>query len=340
MKSLKSFMGFMDFDRMVARFRQFGGLRLVGVYVRMGVLWPILREVCRCALRGRSFKGVYDVVLKRVNPLLIEGYSGLMRERLKVLREGDCSEERSERVYVWWCWLQGIESAPELAKACLASLRRCLRGVEIVVVDERNYSEWCSLPEYVTRKYEEGRIPPAMFSDMLRLQLLATHGGVWIDSTVLCTMDAHKEGGKDSFHPSWEEIVRAELFVFQYTEPGKRWTGNISNWFIASRKGNPFVAVVRDMLFAYWRENDVVVNYYICHLFFAMVARELPEQVARMPYGWSRPCLELGLHLGDRFSQEKWDGFVSRFSWHKMSYRKVKGLMADRENYYHHILLL
>ena len=28
-----------DFDRLIARFRQFGGWRLVWQYVRMGVLW-------------------------------------------------------------------------------------------------------------------------------------------------------------------------------------------------------------------------------------------------------------------------------------------------------------
>ena len=36
-------------------------------------------------------------------------------------------------------------------------------------------------------KWEKGRIPAAMFSDLLRVELLIKYGGTWIDSTVLCT---------------------------------------------------------------------------------------------------------------------------------------------------------
>jgi len=43
------------------------------------------------------------------------------------------------------------------------------------------------LPGYIVEKWEKGRIPAAMFSDLLRVELLIKYGGTWIDSTVFCT---------------------------------------------------------------------------------------------------------------------------------------------------------
>lgn len=41
------------------------------------------------------------------------------------------------------------------------------------------------LPDYIVKKWEKGRIPADLFSDLLRLELLIRYGGTWIDSTVL-----------------------------------------------------------------------------------------------------------------------------------------------------------
>lgn len=334
-----------DFDRLIVRFRQFGGWRLAWEYVRMGLLWVIVKEIFRCAVHGRSFKSIYPAIEKVVDPMLIEKYRPSKSPfkgdlgRSKELGNKSPYQGDLEGLHIWSCWLQGWDKAPELAKACLASLKRNLPDVQIVEIDGENYTEWVELPEYVVEKYRRGRIPHALFSDMLRLQLLAEHGGVWIDSTVLYTGPS-KFPLKGDLHPSWEEIINADLFVFQYTKPGHRWSGNISNWFIASKKGNPFIITLRDMLFAYWRDYDVTLEYYICHLFFGVVAKLYPEQIEKMPYGWSVPSITLGAHLGEKFNEKKWQQFTSQVHWHKMTYRKEEELRKDPKNYYSYIINL
>ncbi len=319
----------------------------------MGLLWVIIKELFRCVIHRRSFKTIYPAIEKMVDPMLVEKYrprpskSPLKGDldRSKELGNKSPFKGDLEGPYIWSCWLQGWDNAPELAKACLASLKRNLTEVEIVELDERNYTQWVTLPDYIVEKYRKGRIPPAMFSDMLRLQLLAEHGGVWIDSTVLYTGPSKsslerpsKSPLKGDYHPSWEETFKADLFVFQYTKPGHRWSGSLSNWFIASKKGNPFIITLRDMLFAYWRDYDVALEYYICHLFFDEVAKVYPEQIAKMPYGWSMPSISLGGHLHYRFKEEKWRQLTSQVHWHKMSYRKEKELRKDPDNYYNYII--
>lgn len=338
-----------DFDRLRIRFKQFGGFRLAWQYVRLGLLWVIAKEMIKCAIHGRSFKSVYPAIGRVVDPMLIKRYhpitekfrtsNSLSNDDSRISSWNLCKRNVNESgmTYVWSCWLQGWDKAPDLAKACLNSLKRNLCNVEIVELDENNYTEWVEMPEYITEKYKKGHIPPAMFSDMLRLQLLSVHGGVWIDSTVLCT-DTCGLGTTNEFSPSWEEIIKADLFVFQYTEPRYQWSGNISNWFIASKKGNPFVMTLRDVLLAYWKDYDVALEYYICHLFFNEVAKVFPEQIQSMPYGWSMPSISLGAHLHAEFNQEKWDRFTSKVHWHKMTYRLHDDVLNGISNNYRHII--
>lgn len=57
-----------DFDRLITRFRQFGGWRLVWQYVRMGVLRTGVCSLIRCAL-----KTAYPVITEKVDRILVYG---------------------------------------------------------------------------------------------------------------------------------------------------------------------------------------------------------------------------------------------------------------------------
>ena len=63
-----------DLDRLIVRFRQFGGVRLIWEYAKMGVLWIGVKELVKCAIQGRSFKSVYPVVTKLVDEELVSKY--------------------------------------------------------------------------------------------------------------------------------------------------------------------------------------------------------------------------------------------------------------------------
>lgn len=42
-------------------------------------------------------------------------------------------------------------------------------GYEIKVIDAENWKEYVELPDYIEKKWEKKQIPPALFSDLLRL---------------------------------------------------------------------------------------------------------------------------------------------------------------------------
>ena len=54
---------------------------------------------------------------------------------------------------VWFCWLQGYESAPDLVKACYNSLKLNMPDKEIIFLSESNISNYISFPEYINKKY-------------------------------------------------------------------------------------------------------------------------------------------------------------------------------------------
>lgn len=99
--------------------------------------------------------------------MLQEKYRSVMREIADQVRnEGKTLQHRRSKK-IWFCWLQGLEAAPEVVKACYHSLTRHLEvagrgstgspivrndGYEIIVIDGKNWREYVELPEYVVEK--------------------------------------------------------------------------------------------------------------------------------------------------------------------------------------------
>lgn len=318
-----------DYKKLITRYKQFGGFSLVVEYAKLGVLGTVVEGFFKCLIKRQSFKAIYPEVLKRIEPILIKKYESLMRCKEEDVRGKILEHQRN--TIIWFCWLQGIEQAPAIVKVCYRSLKINLHDREIKDIDGVNWKEYTELPDYIIKKWEKGRIPAALFSDLLRLELLIKYGGTWIDSTVLCT------GINGSKVQGIKHFLDADLFLFQYTKPGSI-PVSISNWFITACSNNEVLIVLREMLYAYWKEFDCTLDYYIFHLFFSMISKEYPEEIVAMPYGQSTNSLMLLHHWGELFNQQKWDRLVANVSFHKLAFRVNKDVTNNKDNYYNYIL--
>ncbi len=296
----------------------------------MGLLWTIINRVLHNPFCRHTYKQLYIDVARRVEPFLVNKYGFLMEERKKFYSTNQLEHHRSN--VIWFCWLQGLHQAPEIVKVCYTSLLHHLKDRDIIVIDGTNWKEYVSLPDYIVKKWGKAHIPPALFSDLLRLQLLIRYGGTWIDSTVLCT------GFCSENEQETHAYLNADLFLFQYTEPcSNKWRG-ISNWFITACTNNEVLMVLRDILFAYWKDYDCTLYYYIFHLFFGELRKVYPKDIATMPYGYSRFSIALSHHWGERFNKQKWDRFTSKVCFHKLSYNISNKVRNDKSNYYNYIV--
>ncbi len=220
-------------------------------------------------------------------------------EKHRTLKPGIVSNK------IWWCWLQGEEKAPELCKACLNSLRKNLPEHEIIVITDENYSDYVELPDYIIEKYKKGIITRTHFSDILRLQLLVTHGGTWIDSSVLCTGFS-------------KEFYDKPLFAFSnFLKDDKAIV--LSNWFITSESNNPIVSLTRDLVFEYWKKNDILINYYFFHIFFTLATEKYEKEWQEVHRFSNVPPHILQFEITDEYSKERWNEICNMSSIHKLT---------------------
>lgn len=324
----------MDFKKIAVRYKQFGGSQIVWQYARLGILPVVVRSFFRCLRKRQSFKAIYPEVLKRVEPMLIAKYGSRVQEFKKF--NGSRVLEHEHPKVIWWCWLQGIESAPPIVRACYNSLVQDewlkVQGYKVNVINAENWKTHIELPDYIVNKWAKKQIPPALFTDLLRLQLLIKYGGIWIDSTVLCT------GFNGSRGQEFKNYLDANLFLFQYTPEGTTKDISISNWFISAHSNNEVLMTLRDMLFAYWKDYNCTLDYYIFHLFFSIVAQEYPEEIAAMPYGNSMRSLTLLHHWSEDYNKVRWGQLIRNVCIHKLAFRVSDKAKNNINDYYNWIL--
>ena len=212
---------------------------------------------------------------------------------------------------IWMFWSSGEESAPPIARKCIASIRENLPDREVVVLSEKTYRDYVTFPSFIQEKIDRGEMMKAHMADLLRLELLIRYGGTWIDATVFCP------GGKI---PAY--MLDSDLFLFQDLKPG--FDGHcqrISNWMITARAGNPVLKLTRALLYEYWREHRKCEDYFIFHHFFEMAIDAYPEEWARViPFSNAAPHILL-LRLFEPYDDAVWGAVREMTPFHKLSYK-------------------
>ena len=89
------------------------------------------------------------------------------------------------------------------------------------------------------------------FSDLLRIWLLADHGGTWIGATVMMSAPMPKHVDEVPFRVPRPE----DPFL-------------LSSWFLHARPAHPIVLALRDMLDDYWCHHETLVEYFLLHFMF------------------------------------------------------------------------
>lgn len=94
------------------------------------------------------------------------------------------SRSTESDVYIWTLWLQGFHLAPEIVTYCQTNLKK-LSPIPVQSIDLEKTLEIVNVPEDILRMHELGKVSNTKLSDLIRLKLLQSFGGIWLDSTVL-----------------------------------------------------------------------------------------------------------------------------------------------------------
>lgn len=301
--------------RLYNRFWQFGGFNLVREYIHLGVFGEFLKQGGLVLFKKKGISRAYACIQQKIVPHLRKQYTPLLQQLLLDYSNKELAHQHSHRI--WVCWFQGMEDAPEIIRICQTSLRRYLNEREIIVLTDENIGEYVTFPEHIRKKYQKGKIPMAHYSDLLRLEVLTRYGGTWIDATVLCT-------GKATYGLPLMDYLDADLFLFQSFHEGDSQIRGISNWFISASSNQKTLLILKEMLYQYHEDYDCTMAYFIFHIFFMMIAKELPDEIKRMPQGSNRFCFELENHLGDQYNEMWMKNLTDWCSFHKLNGRLWK----------------
>lgn len=286
----------------------------------MGVLPLCCMQAVAVLLGRRKPMDAYGRIMSRAEQKLRNKFSQILDE----IDDKNCDKGtvggHSDKV--WVCWMQGIEAAPDIVRVCYHSLLDHLGDREVVLLTKENIEQYVDLPDFIEKKFKDGKLPIAHYMDLLRLELLIRYGGTWIDATVLCTGDYPKE------------ILDADLFFFQQLPKGKTRFLGISNWFISSCAGNWVLMELRALLYRYWEQYDCVVHYYMFHLFFGMIVEKRPDVAARMPKYGNRVPHYLSRRMGDEYDAEWMEKLKTHSCFHKLSSRLEKSVLESEGTFY------
>lgn len=147
---------------------------------------------------------------------------------------------RSVPKTIWFLWFQGLDNAPYVVRKCHESWIARNPGWRVVTLDE------AAIPSVASVDYSAGNIARLSLqhkADLVRLDLLSHHGGVWADATCFCVQPLD-----DWLPPN----LRSGFFAFNRPRPNRI----ISNWFLAAEPGNALASLMFERMLAYWEDHS------------------------------------------------------------------------------------
>lgn len=273
--------------------------------------------------------------LLRKHDIMIRYYEKTFGDYLKTYDYHHGNVELPKSEYsdcIWVCWWQGLDQAPEIVKACVESIKRNAGNHRVIVLTEDNYEQYVDIPEWIKEKKEKGIITRTNYSDLLRLSLLAKHGGMWLDSTFFCTKPVLDEYFK---MPLWS-IKRPDYFHASIA------SGYFAGYSLACNEDNRYIFMtIRDFFLNYWKHNDTMVDYLMVD-YMIVLAQKYDKRIdgAFKKIIPNNPnCDELFKALGKIYNENEWNNMKKETYLYKLTWKQsFYEFQAGNATYYRKLI--
>lgn len=259
---------------------------------------------------GRKFPPSFlrKVVAKR-NKLIQKKLFKLIGNNITNQQETNCHYESDAPI--WFYWMQGEKNMPPIPKLCLNSLRKHANGHPVIFLDANNVNQYVNIPFEIAKAYQTGKLKQAHYADIIRIMLLAQHGGLWMDATLLVTQDIPET----IFQTLFYSIKTKE---FGYFVSRCRW----SVFCLAGWKHNILFEKLSECFTAYFKQTDVMIDYFMFDQLIDMLYNEHSEirnMIDQVPYSnpevHSLNCLLLNDFNEHIYKQLTENTFLFKLNW-------------------------
>lgn len=233
---------------------------------------PIIKQIWRI-FRERKILKKHQEVAQFWQPIIAAYYNNKIT---KYDLPAKISFE-NEKI-IWQYWGQGTkqQDLPEVVQLCFDSVDQYKGDYQVIRLDDQTVKDYLDLPDFIIEKQKRGALGRTFYSDLLRIALLRTYGGVWLDATILLT------------GPIPTQLSEQPYFVYQ-RDPNVTnksfweqsyayyWGWNplykvrmLNSIFFSKKKGN-MVSTLLDLILYYHQTQEEIIDYF----FFQILYEEL-----------------------------------------------------------------
>lgn len=278
-------------------------------------IFQFITNVFKCGYTSKHY-----AVLK----YLEDHYGSLISEYTSKVQN---DEPLSESCPIWICWFQGIENMPPIVRGCFESVKRNagLHPVKLITLD--NFNQYISLPQFIIKKLENEEISYTHFSDIVRNNILADHGGIWLDATIYLTGGLN-EWNSLPFYTIKQRSSKDNVFVSQC-----KWTG----FCMGGIKGNVLNSFVSDFFNLYHTNEHRLIDYFLIDYIIAFGYNSIPsirKLIDDVPY--SNPDIYyMQANMSAPLNEEELSRICKHTSVFKLNWRIVNP--SDKKALYYYL---
>lgn len=176
---------------------------------------------------------------------------------------------------IWQYWGQGAQPAnmPEVVDICMRSVQQWKGEHTIILLSDQTVKDYIDFPDFVWEKLQSDIFNRTFFSDLLRLALLRTYGGIWMDATILLS------------GPIGNPLLENDYFLYQRKSDERHqdyWSSSYAYYWgwhpkfkvrmlssvIFARKESVMIAALYDLMLHYWESQNSVIDYFFFQILY------------------------------------------------------------------------
>jgi len=224
---------------------------------------------------------------------------------------------------LWQFWTPNkVLGTPDIIKACINTVEKHKGDLQHILVDIKTIQNYAELPGFIYDLYNSGKMKPAHLADLLRIELLHNHGGIWLDATGYMTAEVPKK------------IRDLDFFMFHVMRNGKPVVPYMQNCFIRADKNSPLLNGWRELCLVYWKNNDFAVEYFVHQImFYSMVKKdsEMAKLYAKMPLVDQKETHHYAGRMSAKFDMNEFEK-ISQTSFFQKLFYKPEGVVTPESN--------
>lgn len=191
----------------------------------------------------------------------------ILEKVIQKYKDDDYVGEQTKNAPIWVCWWTGEESAPDLVKQCIKSIRHNSGIHQVNIITKDTYKTYLDIPKYIMDKVENNEMCLANFSDYLRAALLEKYGGLWLDATIFCSTKIPEDYFEIPFFTCKSEPVDCR-YISRF-----RWT----SFCLGGWKKNIFYRFFKEAFEHYWKIQICAIDYLLVDYIIEIAYSNIPK---------------------------------------------------------------